>query len=131
MKKVLAMMLCLSMIVFAFAGCSGDGGSSSSSEPSNSSQVSESKVEESPASQSEEASTSDTGERTHITAYWTDVMNPPEGRILEYVNDKFGVDLEFTILPIGEWANHVNLGMASGMRIFGERLSHSGFILRQ
>lgn len=114
MKKVLAMMLCLSMIVFAFAGCSGDGGSSSSSEPSNSSQVSESKVEESSASQSEEASTSDTGEKTHITAYWTDVMNPPEGRILEYVNDKFGVDLEFTILPIGEWANHVNLGMASG-----------------
>lgn len=53
------------------------------------------------------------GERITVTAYWTDIMNPPSGRTLEYINDKFNIDLQFIITPIGEWSQRINLDMAS------------------
>ena len=111
MKKLIALLLSSALLVSAFAGCS-----SPDTELSSAGEKSKPAPQSSQVSQTDEASAGEMagGEKTKVTAYWTDVMNPPDGRILDYVNDKFGIDLEFIILPIGEWANHVNLGMASG-----------------
>lgn len=99
MKKLLSFLLVLAMLATLLAGCSGAAPSSPSASSTN---------------PGDEQSATSMGEKTEITAYWTDVMNPPSGRILEHVNEKFDMNLSFTILPIGEWANHINLGMASG-----------------
>lgn len=110
MKKLTATIICLSLVLVMFAACNEKAPETSSKPEPQSSQASES----SDSSVSTDSSDAGTDGQTTITAYWTDVMNPPDGRILDYVNEKFGMNLEFTILPIAEWANHVNLGMASG-----------------
>lgn len=111
MKKIIAVVVSLTIMLISFAACAGNGEGNSLEKSSSSAELSS---KEEGKSDSPESSSTNADERTDITAYWTDVMNPPEGRILDYVNEKFGIDLEFTILPIAEWANHVNLGMASG-----------------
>ena len=54
------------------------------------------------------------GERVHVTAYWTDGVPPPKGRMLEYINDKFNMDFEIIVQPIAEYAQKLQLDMASG-----------------
>jgi len=54
------------------------------------------------------------GDRVHVTAYWVDGVPPPKGRVLEYINDKFNMDFEVIVHPIGEYDQKLTLAMASG-----------------
>ena len=61
-----------------------------------------------------ETDTASTGERTHVTAYWSDGVPPPKGRTLEYVNERFNMDLEIVQVPIDQYTQKLTLAMASG-----------------
>ena len=54
------------------------------------------------------------GERPLIRAVWTDALNAPSGRILEYVEDKIGIEVEFIEGGVTEYLQVTNVMIASG-----------------
>lgn len=61
-----------------------------------------------------EGASGTSGERVHVTGYWSDGVPPPKGRMHEYINDKFNMDFEIIQVPIGEYSQKLTLAMASG-----------------
>lgn len=54
------------------------------------------------------------GERLTVSAYWRDTLNPPQGRMKEYIEEKFNVTFDIIQVPISEYANRRNMALASG-----------------
>lgn len=53
-------------------------------------------------------------ERLEVSAYWRDTLNPPQGRMKEYIEDKFNIEFNIIEVPISEYSNRRNMALASG-----------------
>lgn len=55
-----------------------------------------------------------TEERPLIRAVWTDAIDPPSGRMLEYVEDKIGIEFESIAAGVTDYLQTTNVMLASG-----------------
>ena len=54
------------------------------------------------------------GERVHVTGFWSDGVPPPKGRMLDYINERFNMDFEIVVVPIAEYTEKLTLAMTAG-----------------